>query len=256
MPPSIPGRGPTRRTVLTGLSLAPFAGLLTDAAVAQAATGPYRFFDAHQAAVIDAATRRLVPGPEDDPTERGHPGAHEADVVRYIDTVLAAFTFATPKVHAGGPWSNRHAPGPDYMATFVPLDRAQDVGWRIRISELQQAYLTGIEELDAAAGGDFTTVSTTKQDQILEKSPFTPQLFTNTIEGMYSVPEYGGNANLVGWTDNSYPGDVQPVGYTPAEVTNSDGIDVVEQSYIVGLVLSYLPTAAEAMIAVRTNRRG
>ncbi len=47
---------------------------------------------------------------------------------------------------------------------------------------------------------------------------FTNLLFGHTIEAMYSNPEYGGNANLVGWKDIKFPGDVQPRGYTPAEV--------------------------------------
>ena len=33
-----------------------------------------------------------------------------------------------------------------------------------------------------------------------------------------AVPEYGGNANLVGWQDIKLPGDNQPRGYTDAEV--------------------------------------
>ena len=60
--------------------------------------------------MLDAATRRLIPGPADDPGETS-PGAHEANVVRYIDDMLAAFSFKVPKIFAGGPWSNRHVGG-------------------------------------------------------------------------------------------------------------------------------------------------
>jgi hypothetical protein len=35
----------------------------------------HRFFTAHEAAVVDAAVRRIAPGPHDDPLEVGHPGA-------------------------------------------------------------------------------------------------------------------------------------------------------------------------------------
>lgn len=38
--------------------------------------------------MLDAATHRLVPGPEDDPLWLGYPGAHEAPVVSYVDRLL------------------------------------------------------------------------------------------------------------------------------------------------------------------------
>jgi hypothetical protein len=45
---------------------------------------------------------------------------------------------------------------------------------------------------------------------------FTNLLFGHTIQAMYANPEYGGNADLVGWRD-SVPGDSQPRGYTDAD---------------------------------------
>ncbi|MGH3562383.1 MAG: hypothetical protein ACRDTN_11440, partial [Mycobacterium sp.] len=108
-----------------------------------------------------------------------------------------------------------------FMAQFVPLTRSQTYGWRQRIAGFQQQYTNGIALLDKQAGGDFTTVSKVRQDLILAQGPavpFTQLLFGHTIDAMYSVPEYGGNANLVGWKDIYWPGDVQPRGYTNAEV--------------------------------------
>lgn len=244
-----------RRTVLTGIVLAPLAsmvpGLLRDQA--DAAPGTYRFFNAHQGAVVVAATARLVPGPTDDPTEIGHPGAREANVVRYIDTMLSVFSFSPARVHAGGPWSNRSGGSTDYMAEFVPLDRAQTVGWKARVAELQQTYRTGIAALDAAASThDFTAASTEEQDQILiDQDAFRSQLFTNTIEGMYAIPEYGGNAGLVGWKDIGFPGDSQPRGYTADEVERSDGVDPVaaRDLPIAQSVLKLFPKAAGAVVS-------
>src|SRR5437868_11190754 len=106
--------------MLAAIGLAPLASLvpgLLREAMAAAPTSPYRFFDDHQGAVVVAATARLVPGPDDDPTEVGHPGAREANVVRFIDSMLGAFSFPTPLVHAGGPWSDRNGGTTDYMAT-------------------------------------------------------------------------------------------------------------------------------------------
>ena len=66
----------SRRAVLGGLSLLPLAAAMRGALPAASADPGYRFLTPHQAAVLDAATRRLVPGPEDCPLEVGSPGAH------------------------------------------------------------------------------------------------------------------------------------------------------------------------------------
>ncbi|GFG73090.1 gluconate 2-dehydrogenase subunit 3 family protein [Mycobacterium botniense] len=211
----------SRRAVLGGLSLLPLAATVPGVLPAASADTTYRFLTAHQAAVLDAATRRLIPGPEDEALEIGSPGAHEANVVRYLDNMLAAFTFSPPLVHAGGPWSNRQGGTEDFMADFVPLDRTQTYGWQQRIATLREQFTNGIALLDQLAGGDFTTVSKARQDLILAHGKavsFTKLLFTHTIEGMYAVPEYGGNANLVGWQDIKWVGDIQPRGFTNAEV--------------------------------------
>ena len=72
----------SRRAVLGALSLLPLAASSIPGVLpaASADTG-YRFLTPHQAAVLDAATRRLIPGPTDHPLEIGHPGAAEANVV-------------------------------------------------------------------------------------------------------------------------------------------------------------------------------
>jgi hypothetical protein len=36
---------------------------------------------------------------------------------------------------------------------------------------------------------------------------------------MYGPPEYGGNRDLVGWQSIGFEGDVQPRGWTDAEVS-------------------------------------
>ncbi|HYQ37289.1 MAG TPA: gluconate 2-dehydrogenase subunit 3 family protein [Mycobacterium sp.] len=211
----------SRRAVLGGLSLLPLAAAMRGALPAASADPGYRFLTPHQAAVLDAATRRLVPGPEDCPLEVGRPGAHEANVVNFLDRMLSVFDVTPADVHAGGPWSNRAGGSQDFMATFVPLNRAQTYAWQRRLTQLRDQYTSGIALLDQLAGGDFTAVKPVRQDSILvygQAVTFTSLLFGHTIEAMYSNPEYGGNANLVGWKGIKYPGDSQPRGYTPEEV--------------------------------------
>ena len=205
-----------------------------------------RFFTAGQAAVVEAATARIAPGPTDDPAEAGHPGAREADVTGYIDSMLGALGAlddAAPLVFAGGPWSNRHTSGPDLMARFVALDPVAKIAWRRRLTGWQQQYRQGIADLDKLAGGDFTKASHAKQDKILVMpavSDFVSLLFEHTIEGLYAAPEYGGNQGLAGWKEIGFPGDIQPRGYTADEVSRSDGHDPVDNTGIVAEVLKLL----------------
>ncbi|HJY72822.1 MAG TPA: gluconate 2-dehydrogenase subunit 3 family protein, partial [Streptosporangiaceae bacterium] len=202
-----------------------------------------RFFTADQAAVVEAATARIAPGPADDPAEAGHPGAREADVTGYIDSMLGALGDAAPLVFAGGPWSNRHTSGPDLMAHFATLDPVARIAWRRRLTGWQEQYRQGIATLDKLAGGDFTKASRTKQDTILVMSAvsdFVSLLFEHTIEGLYAAPEYGGNRGLAGWKEIGFPGDIQPRGYTADEVSRSDGHDPVDNTGIVAEVLKLL----------------
>ena len=215
------------------------------------------FFSSHQAAVVTAATARIAPGPADDPAEAGHPGAREADVTGYIDSMLAALgalgdavvdntvvdNTGPPPVFAGGPWSNRHTSGPDLMARFAALDPVAQIAWRRRLTGWQQQYRAGIATLDKLAGGDFTKAGHAKQDKILvmsAASSFVALLFEHTIEGLYAAPEYGGNRGLSGWKEIGFPGDIQPRGYTADEVSRSDGHDPVEATGIVAEVLKLL----------------
>ena len=245
------GEGVTRRTFLAGSGLLPLALALGPdlllRAGAVAAAESFRFFDEHQAAVVREATARLIPGPADDPTEVGHPGAREAGVVGYVDTLLGAFTFATPAVLAGGPFSDRPDPTrPNDMATFVPLTRVQEHAWRLRVEQLQEAYRDGVATLDRLAGGDFATLPGPAQDAVLmqdEAVAFRDVLFTHAIEGTYSVPEYGGNAGLVGWQEIRFAGDRQPLGWSDAEVSRSDGPDPAVVDGVVRAVVELLGAA-------------
>ena len=205
-----------------------------------------RFFNSHQAAVIEAATARIAPGPRDDPAEAGRPGAREAGVTGYIDAMLGALgalTGPAPMIFAGGPWSNRHTSGPDLMARFTALDPVSIIAWRKRLEETRKQYGEGIATLDSLAGGDFAAAAPADQDKILarhEMSAFMSLLFEHTIEGLYANPEYGGNRGLAGWHDIGFPGDVEPRGYTQAEVERSDGRDPVAATGIVADVLKFL----------------
>ena len=55
--------------------------------------------------------------------------------------------------------------------------------------------------------------------RLREDEDFCELLWQHCCEGMYGAPEYGGNRNTVGWDYIDYEGDVQPRGYSDAEVS-------------------------------------
>jgi gluconate 2-dehydrogenase gamma chain len=219
------------------------------------APAPSPVLTGHERAVLEAATARLVPGPDDDPGEAEHPGAREAHAVDYIVMLLGALQEDPPKVFAGGPFSDRGGSKRNDMAHFLPLNPAVKGYWRAQLDDLVAAYRDGLAQLDALAGGDFAAASPADQDAALAENPrvrhlpagssgFTDLLFQHTIEGCYSVPEYGGNAGGAMWEAIEFPGDVQPRGYEADQVTNADGPDPVAATGIVADLLRLLTSTA------------
>ncbi|MBA3655552.1 MAG: gluconate 2-dehydrogenase subunit 3 family protein [Actinobacteria bacterium] len=230
------------------MSLLPLARLLPlpvweQGALAAAET--FAFFNPHQADVVREATARIIPGPLDDPLEAGHAGAREANVVRFVDTLLSALDAKPEKIHGGGPYGAA-------MTQFVALSPQQRRGWEARLAALKTAYRNGIAQLDALAGGDFTTASAPQKDRALtspDATPFTDILYTHAIEGTYSHPLYGGNAGRSGWREITFPGDSQPRGYDAKQVGESDGPDVVDPTGVVGQLLQAMATDPAAQAA-------
>lgn len=56
--------------------------------------------------------------------------------------------------------------------------------------------------------GNFADLSAAERDQGLRAIERTTlfQLLRHTIEGMFSDPLHGGNANMIGWQSIGYPG--------------------------------------------------
>jgi len=146
---------------------------------------PLKFFTAGEAKLVAAACERIFPSDENGP------GAKEAGVVIYIDRQLA------------GPYGRdemRYKQGP-----FFEPDPAWG-GYQGKESP-QEIYRAGVRTL----GEDFVTLAPEQQDERLrriEKTLFFQMLRDHTIEGMFSDPLHGGNADLVGWQLIGYPGPV------------------------------------------------
>jgi len=247
-----------RREFLKGAAAAGLFSILPGARVAEVlaaypASGGY-YLTARRLATLSAMTYRMIPGPLDAPgplntPPETDPGAREAHCFRYVDILLAAFTFDPPMIHAGGPFSNRYGSSVDDFASFVPLDAHAELGWRIRIEGsrgikarefagpvqgLQELYDAGLDDMDSRAmsayGMHFADVPGAGQDALLlqaaspqdNDSGFIAMVFGHALEAMYGAPEYGGNQGLAGWTNIAFDGDVQPRGYSPTEVSTTD----------------------------------
>ncbi len=174
--------------------------------------------------VLTAACDRTIPA-----TEHG-PGAVAAGVPGYIDGLLGAFTVDAPRIWARGPTSGRHG-GVAAFTSFHALSPLDELAWRMRIEGsrglperefngpvvgLQERYRAGL----SALGSDFCDIDPADQDaRLASMEDFAELLFEHCCEGLYAAPEYGGNRDGSGWEAISFAGDVQPRGWTDAEVS-------------------------------------
>ncbi len=218
----------------------------TPTVIPPTATPTPSFLTAEERRVLAAMTARIVP--TDD-----LPGAQEAGAANYIDLLLSVLPDADSPglVFAGGPFSDRNpfpdpATGmptdrfpPDAFAQFVPLTRLQLLHWRVMLlgsaavdgadfneaalgptTGLRDQYRSGLGAVQAKStemfGTDFAALTTAQQDAVLAAADadFVALVTGHTIEGMFSVPEYGGNTNRIGWDLIKYDGDSQPLGYS------------------------------------------
>lgn len=178
----------------------------------------------HEYRTLEAAAARLIPAQGD------HPGAVALGVADYIDTLLGAFTFDPPRIWAGGPTSGRFG-GAARFARFQPLSALDELAWRTRIEGslgiaerefngrvvgLQERYREGLSQL----GEDFCDLGPEEQDaRLREHDDFSDLVYRHACEGAYGAPEYGGNREGAGWRAIGFDGDIQPRGWTDAEVS-------------------------------------
>jgi hypothetical protein len=160
------------------------------------------------------------------------PRAGELGGAHYVDQLLGAFTFAPPRIWAGGPFSGRHG-GESGFDRWLELGAAEELAWRTRIEGsrgiperefngpvvgLQAIYRDGL----AALGDDFVTAAADEQQRRLDDGDgtFRDLVFTHACESLYGDPVYGGNRGGEGWASIGFAGDTQPRGWTDDEVTH------------------------------------
>lgn len=178
--------GVSRRGLIKQVGLAGAAAAVSGTGIAPAgaaetsAPAPRRealeTLNATEADALDAIVARLIPSDENGP------GATEARAASYIDRQLAGPLRALRSTYAVGLAALDDYAQAKKGAAFAKLAAAD-----------QDAILTDMEK-NAATG--FSPNS----------AAFFNLLRTHTIEGTFSDPYYGGNANFVGWNLIAYPG--------------------------------------------------
>jgi gluconate 2-dehydrogenase gamma chain len=164
--------------------------------------GGYLFFTPGEAAVVDAIADRLIP------TDDLGPGGKDAGVTVFIDRQLTGPYGGHDWLYMQGPFSLTPLPSQGLQSPLTP----------------RQQYRLGLAALasycNATFGGrGFAQLNPDEQDKLLtgmEKNEVklpgfdSRTLFnavhTNTMEGYFADPIYGGNRDMAGWKLVGFPG--------------------------------------------------
>jgi gluconate 2-dehydrogenase gamma chain len=184
------------------------------------ATPPYLFFRPDEAAIIEAASERLIP------LDANGPGATQAGVTAYIDRQLAGAWGAGERLYRSGPWQPGQPSQGNGLRGLAALVRQRHAKTFAQLSAQQQdamleALQTGKEDLDGVPA-----------------PVFFESLLAMTVEGYFSDPAYGGNRDMAAWKMIGFPGayasfydlvDQHGVAYTREPMSMGDnGRGVIE----------------------------
>lgn len=164
--------------------------------------GGYLFFTAEEAAVVDAFIDRLIP------TDDLGPGAKDAGVTTFIDRQLTGPYGGHDWLYMQGPFSSKPLPSQGLQSPLTP----------------RQQYRQGLAALEAYCkthfgGRGFAELSVDEQTKLMggmEKGEVVLENFSskmlfsaihsNTVEGFFADPIYGGNRDMAGWKLIGFPG--------------------------------------------------
>lgn len=182
------------------------------------------FFTAAERRVLAALADQVFP-PDD------QPGGAALGSVFYIENFLTSLDGPTPKLWAGGPFSNRN-PFPDpsgrastqfpenEFAEFLPLDRVSLAAWRLA---LYGSDAVGGGPNDAVIGktpglrNDFkrNLAKLSDDPSIDDFEDDFRDVFVNLVtQAAFCAPEYGGNPRRAGWKMVHFDGDSAPLGFS------------------------------------------
>jgi len=167
---------------------------------AAAAPTSYLFFNAPEAAFIEAAVVRLIP-----PDEIG-PSALEAGVPTYIDRQLHGAWGAGERLYRSGPWASG-TPSQGYQLPYTPADLFRTALRGLR-EDLQKSRQTSFEKLSGDDQDTYLTELQNGQHDLggVPSKVFFETLLAMTIEGYFGDPAYGGNKDMAAWKMIGFPG--------------------------------------------------
>jgi gluconate 2-dehydrogenase gamma chain len=180
------------------------------------------YFSSAEWAFIHAAVGRLIPSAGDGP------GAVDAGVPEFIDRQMELPYGHGAYFYMKGPFLDNTPPTLGYQLRYTPREiyrlgiaaansatqKSQGKDFAQLPAADQDRFLTALEKGEAA----FSTVPATV---------FFSQLLTNTREGYFADPLYGGNRGLVAWKWIGFPG---------ARADFTDWIDQAGRRYPYGAV--------------------
>ncbi|KMY53965.1 MULTISPECIES: gluconate 2-dehydrogenase subunit 3 family protein [Bacillaceae] len=158
------------------------------------------FTDREDFQVLSAATERIFPEDENGP------GAIGLGVPYYIDHQLAGNYGNSTREYMQGPFF----PGTETQGYQSPLKRNQvfNEGIRMLKETSQKNYNKKFDELDGEQQDEI--LSQFEQGKVplrgTDSNVFFSLLRSAVLEGAYSDPVYGGNANMEGWKMKNFPG--------------------------------------------------
>jgi gluconate 2-dehydrogenase gamma chain len=187
----------TAQPASTSPPAAPAPNATTAVRVAPPVSRVMRFFNAEEAAAMDAVVSHLIPA-----DDLG-PGAKEAGVTFFVDQQLAGSWGSGDHFYRQGPFE-AGTPEQGYQLSFTPADM----------------FRLGLRKLNETSGGKgFAALPAAEQDAMLKKmqageldfSPLPSAIFFQavldaTMEGFFSDPIHGGNAGMAGWLLVGFPG--------------------------------------------------
>jgi gluconate 2-dehydrogenase gamma chain len=163
--------------------------------------GPWLFFTADEAALIEAAVDRLIP-----PDSRG-PGGKDAGCAVYIDRQLAGPYGRSEGLYTRPPFM------PGVATQGYQMPDAPAARYRVGLRTLADYIKSNF------AGKSFRDLPPEDQDKVLKglesglialkdvkSADFFTLLLGNTQEGFFADPIYGGNRDMASWKLIGFPG--------------------------------------------------
>jgi gluconate 2-dehydrogenase gamma chain len=167
----------------------------------QVRPGPWLFFTADEASLVEAAVDRLIP-----PDNRG-PGGKDAGCAVYIDRQLAGPYGRSEGLYTRPPFMPGAATQ-GYQSPDAPAARYRS-GLKALADHIKSTF-AGKAFSDLAAADQDKVLSGLESGSIELKDVKSAALFAlllqNAQEGFFADPIYGGNRDMAGWKLVGFPG--------------------------------------------------